>query len=304
MLFYASQPHYARHLAPVATALFTRGHPVTYGGPGSDLSGRCVVASGVDSLAVARAGGTAIYLEHGAGQSYTGDGKTHSSYPGGGGHDHVEVFITPGDTAARRWRNAYPQTPVVPVGCPALDAAHRNPTPSRPMVAVVFHWRCTASPESGTAYETYANALGTLAAIAEAWRYDFAVHLHPKWDDTTRRFIASRFTMCDYETVLGAEIVIADNTSAIPEAASLGRTVIMMDSPSWRRHIHHGARFWEWTHNQPTAADPADLAALLSEVLHYPLTGASGRADMVAAVYDRCDGNAASRAAEVIEWLL
>jgi hypothetical protein len=136
---YASAQNYADHLTPIADALENRGVAVcrykarsfqTWASarPPRPIALRGVqaamVASYVDFLATAPA--PVVYVEHGAGQSYDGDpiSAAHESYSGGRGFERVVLFVCPSERVADRWRQAYPETPAVAVGCPKLDRWH------------------------------------------------------------------------------------------------------------------------------------------------------------------------------------
>jgi len=101
-----------------------------------------------------------------------------------------------------------------------------------------------------------------------------------------------------------ATLLIADNTSMLPEFASTGRPVLFLNSPQYRRDVNHGGRFYEWPEGQVSVDDPADLIAGVHAALEDPQHVQAARSRMVDSVYAHTDGFAAERAADAIIELL
>jgi hypothetical protein len=171
--FFALEPHFLDHLAPIWKALpedargdFALNHArapftpailaehakkygITAGTLGSEDRPVVVSANG-DMGRAAKAGRSRIaLLEHGTGQSFGGDpDRTIArapSYPGGFNRGAASLFLSPNAHAAGRDRAAYPKARVEIIGCPKLDAAperSQRPAGHRPVVAVSFHWDC------------------------------------------------------------------------------------------------------------------------------------------------------------------
>jgi hypothetical protein len=248
-----------------------------------------------------------IYVEHGAGQAYPGDpaSSTSGSYSGGPGHERVVLFIAPGEHVADRWRDAYPDTPTAVVGCPRLDHHHqiRRLRAERPRVAVSFHWPCPLIPETQWALPHHRRALEPLTAALRGVDATLVGHGHPRaWRALSA--VWGRLGVPaepDAGVVLAtADLLIADNTSLLPEAASCGIPLLWLNAPWWRRNVHHGGRFWEWPRGQYQADDPDDLPALALAALDDPPPVRAAREAMVSSIYAHSDGHAAERAAAAI----
>jgi glycosyltransferase involved in cell wall biosynthesis len=93
---------------------------------------------------------------------------------------------------------------------------------------------------------------------------------------------------------------LAHNTSALPEFASLGKPVVWMNAPWYRRGMNHGGRFWEWPAGQVQVDAPTELAAAVEAALEDPPAVAEARAAMLAKVYVATDGKATERAVAAI----
>lgn len=318
---YASLAHYWDHLAPVADALRSattaplRGVEAPPGRPWGtplrrDRSGAIwLVASAADAQRVGP-GVPVIYLEHGAGQSYRGDERSRSSgsYAGGDGLDDVILFLCPHETVAARWRARYPSTPAVVVGSPRLDRWHASSEGRKgeagPVVAVTFHWPNSLCPESQWALPHYRSHLHDLRTAVEAAGGELVGHGHPRaWRQLRREWVRHGIRPVEHldDVFDQADVLVADNTSAAVEFASLGRPIVWLSAPWYRRQVDHQGRFWLWTEGMPHVEQPEDLVPTVLAVLSDGgAAWADGHARMVASAYAHTDGHAAQRAADAI----
>lgn len=313
---YASLPHYAehidavwRHLPPATRG--TRFSPVGREWPGWVPAGRgrpplaepVLVAGFADSLVMKPR--RVVLLEHGAGQSYVGTDS--GSYAGGDGHEHAILFLCPSETVAARWAARYPETRTAVVGCPKLDPWHarlRPRTPSRfPSVAVTFHWDCPIVPETRSAWHHYADALPKLHTALAVAGGELLGHAHPRlWGAVERVYRRENIERVrSFADVLDrADLLIADNTSALYEFASTGRPVLVLDAPWYRRDVEHGLRFWSHVPGH-SIGRPDDLLAGVRDALDDRPGERALRERAVAHVYAATDGRAGQRAATAIE---
>jgi hypothetical protein len=241
-----------------------------------------------------------IYVEHGAGQTYLE--VDDPSYNGSSGHEQCILFLSPSETVAQRWRTRYPNVPVVAVGVPKLDHLHRTarrPRSATPIIAVTFHSHASLLPETHGAWSSYDSALPELAAA-----YPMMLgHGHPRlWRQLRPRWEALGVEPVDdlNEVFARANLLVADNTSALPEAASLGIPLLWLNAPWYRREVHHGQRFWEWPEGQVSCDEPGDLVAAVGRALDDPQPVREAREAMVRSVYIATDGNATERALAAI----
>lgn len=306
-----AKPHYARHIKPVADALKARGHTVDLLAPGRTPPMGSVVLVAGGSDVVALSGRRLIHIEHGAGQSYGGDPATAGvrGYAGGAGYDRCILFICPHQTVADRWAAAYPDIPAVVVGAPMLDRWHADPPrPTQPRVALTFHWPSFLCPESGTAwgvYQRYISEQLIPLALREGW--SLIGHEHPRWQGGLRdswRQMGVPYVGSYDEVMETATLLVADNTSFLPEFASTGRPVLWLNSPEWRRDVTHGGRFWQWPEGQVQCDEPAKLAQAVADAMLDGPSVRAARQRMVESVYAYTDGRAADRAADAVEAVL
>lgn len=273
------------------------------------------------------------FVEHGAGQTY--EDVVHGGWAGGEGRDRVGLFLCPSDRVAAANLARYPEARAVAVGCPKLDPWHLHKTrvdalgeqildayeitpaerrwieaqgPSRwerewrrPRVAVTFHWDCPLVPETRATWPFWWAALESLHGYAPV---DVLGHAHPKVAEQLRPMWEALGVewVPRFDDVLDrADLLVADNSSALYEFASIGRPVLALNHPSYRREVAHGLRFW-----RPPGLmcdDPEQLEEFVALALHDGPSIKATREVRVDEVYERPDGLAAARAAEVLlEW--
>lgn len=313
---WASEQHYWDHLWPVWMAL-QHHHPnldlgqANYGGHPQRAPRRdtlWLVASTKDARKV---GGRYIYVEHGAGQGYHGDvrGTRSASFAGGPTHERAAGFICPNVQVASRWRARYPDKPAWVVGdSPKMDKLRRHPPQpvwlsDLPTVAFCWHWESQRSPcpEATSAWRHYRDAL---AALAAEGRWRVLVHAHPRaWTqlEPQLRAMPGLVATPSLDVVWSdAKVVVVDNTSVGPEAASLGKPVVWLTAPWYRRDVHHGGRFWEWPAYGVHVTEPALLAAGVQRALDEPAHFQRLSTKLADLVYPRRDGHSAMRAADAI----
>lgn len=318
---FATEPHFASHLAPVWRALQAdaRGTFVVprsilpwtarYGVPEAtpeyqDLSRPVLVASYGDEKKARLMGRTAIaFIEHGIGQSYAGSpadqrAATHASYAGGRDRDDVGLFLVPNASCAARWRAAYPARVEV-IGCPKLDGlpAHTGPAG---VVAISFHWEAMLCPETRSAASHYGPALLELAR-----RFPMIGHGHPRAMDgqprLSRAYLRAGIEIVEdfQEVCRRASVFVCDNSSALFEFAATGRPVVVLNAPSYRRQIEHGLRFWEAANVGIQVNEPGDLANAIERALVDEPEQYANREAALGLVYAYRSG-AAQRAAEAL----
>lgn len=313
---YASQPHYADHLLPIWRALPAELRGDCWAGDGSSVWGERLPARYRPTDRVMLVGGfqdvqrisflPSVYVEHGAGQSYVG--ANHSAYPGGKHPDTVLGYIAPAQRVADQWELARPGVPVGVVGCPRLDPwlAGWRGDPGERTLAITFHWNCGLCPETRTALGHYRRAL---PALVDRWRtagWEVLGHGHPRawpmleglWRQLGVEPVESWADVMDR-----ARLLIVDNSSAMYEWAALCRPVVALNAPWYRRHVHHGLRFWNMVPGLQVD-EPCQLAALNLDGYVERDAFAVSRAGIAQQVYAHLDGGSARRAAHWLEGIV
>lgn len=327
LVAYASRRHYADHLRPIVDLLpFDVSDGFIYGpraenewGPQLPPLPRRVsrveipepvvwlVASYVDAQ---NCNAPFVYVEHGAGQSYGGDPTSTSnpSYAGGDGRAWADcrLVVAPGNCAGARHLTAR-RCPVVLVGCPYLDPWLRKDRSTRlrrgRRVAFAFHWNGSeVSSEARSALAHYEKGLEGAVddLIGRGW--EVWGHGHPREEAGLQAvWHGLDVPWVDRERIFDeADVLVADNTSLIWEFAALGKPVVLLDAPWYRRHVEHGLRFWRWASIGPAVQD-AESIPVAVDVAHtdedpYPQL----RQMAVREVYAHVDGRSAQRAATAI----
>lgn len=325
---YASQERYLRHLLPVWQALpaeergslylggwlgpqmlsldASRYDSTTFQRPGP----RVLVASHMDYQMVTT-GRRAIYMQHGAGQSYGGDSDPAvaraSAYAGGDRQERTDLFLVPGPHPAMRCRERYPEIPVAEIGCPALDSWMGSRPERKPLgtltVVLAFqrasrHGDYPLCAEHASAFPHFAPVLSELTR-----RYRVLGHGHPR----ARMGLEAVYGPLGIpwvgyrEAMTSADALCVDNSSIGFEAAAIGIPVVWLNAPWYRREVEHGLRFWGETGVGVEVDDPADLVPAV-EVAVATRRGwgdYAGR-EALKRVYSVLDGTSAQVAADAI----
>lgn len=260
-----------------------------------------LVASYGDIKEARRLGyGPFAFIEHGAGQAYP---TRNGSYAGGPDRADNELIMAPSETCAQAWRAAYPSAKVEVVGCPRLDGLPlRDPGPG-PVVALSFHWPGPPVPYGG-------NALGDFLPMLEAvvGRFTTIGHAHPKGDwprQMQRLYLRAGIPfVADFDDVCRqADVYVCDNSSTLPEFASTGRPVVLLNAQHWHRKGSIGGRFWDWAHLGVNVDRREDLLAGIEEALADRQERQTAREDALGIVYAVRSGGAQLAAAAVMKWL-
>lgn len=187
-----------------------------------------------------------IYVEHGAGQRYSQYNLPQaalsyhgSPLPNDDRHGTVIACISPRQDVADSW-----SVPAFAAGAPICDKYDLFAEPG--VIAITFHWNAASvCPEATNAFDHYHEDLGR---IIIGWRrqgLEVLGHHHPRFPRLRDRWEAWKVPVVDANTVRRrASILIADNTSLAYEMAYLGRQVVSLNAPWFRRDVEHGLRFW------------------------------------------------------------
>lgn len=170
-----------------------------------------------------------------------------------------------------------------------------------PLVAFTWHWQYDGVPEGRSALPHYRAAVEALAVTPRP--YALLGHAHPRaWKE-----VAPWYDQLGIESTPNlddvfdrADLLVADNTSALYEFASLDRPVLVLNAPWYRRDVEHGGRFWRWADVGVQVDHPDQLAGGITVALTDPPLIAQRRRQIVAEVYASADGTAAARAVHAI----
>jgi len=263
-----------------------------------------LVASYLDLKLARKLGRLVVYSEHGAGQGYAqADGTPigSGSYVGAIDRAGVVAVLVPGRLSAERHRRSHPTIPAFEVGVPKLDELHREPSRrvgDKPVVAVSFHWECRVCPETRSAFRHYRQGLKRLSQS-----FELIGHGHPRGMAQFRRHykqVGIEVVEDFNEVIERADVYCVDNSSTLYEWASLGRPVVVMNAPWYRKKLEHGLRFWSHADVGPQVSGPGQLAAGIEAAIADAPGAADRRQEIVADVYTACDGRGVKRASAAL----
>lgn len=315
--FYISAEHYKDHMNPVYKKLEDNGFPVRWvekGEAGTPNSKWAVVAASGDLTRATKENKMVFFAEHGTGQTYS---NRHPSYAGGSGRKNVTLFLSPGPHVSAMNNRYYPDIPDAHVGVPKLDQYHLDASPELPsakpvpVVCISFHWDCKVSPESRNGFDHFKSSVKKLAKefavpvsdIYDNREFELVGHCHPRARAEIKPFMESlgiRFIDNFFDVLDEADVYVCDNSSTIFEFASIGKPVVLMNPPHYRKFIEHGLRFWKHADIGPNAKDYDTLLDSIRVCLHDTKESRSIRKSIVNKIYYNTDGTASEKAAEAI----
>ena len=239
-----SQPHYLRHVESVFKHL-----PDEIKGSIINVKQRQLRSTPYEDVVMvggyydihAAPKNRVIYVEHGAGQAYSGDKRAseHPCYHGGRHPNNVIGYISPRQDVAESW-----SAPGFAAGCPAVEGIVRKPSN---IAVITFHWDARAvCEEARSAANHYHSRLEMMVQHLQSQGFQFVGHWHPKDNRGKRRWLKMGLPVVeDVDEILSkASLLIADNTSLMYEAALCGIPVVALNAPWYRREVEHGLRFW------------------------------------------------------------
>ena len=258
-----------------------------------------------------------ITMEHGVTQGFGG-----AAYPNAtiGNRDRVDLALLPNEYVAERFR-AVRETPCEVIGTPKMDEWYYPPffdpyapiyqtqrykfwRDYKPVIAIAFHWgdRHSTPPESGSAFGHYRAVLPELAA-----RYHVVGHSHPLASPEHREALerAGIEWVENFRDVLHrADVYVNDLSSTMYEFLVTGKPVVVLNAPWFRRSVHWGIRFWDYSDVGPMVEHPRQLLTAIDQVLEsYETIYAAERRRAVTDLYPYA-GHSAQRAVEVLErWM-
>lgn len=236
-----------------------------------------------------------VLMEHGAGQSYE-DAWHPGMQPGRGVENKTVLQLLPGE-ATRGPKNCASKV----VGSPRVEH-FRNKFPiwrTTGVVAVSFHWDCFAVPESYSAWPYFWSALLPLSR-----KFEVLGHGHPRILDRLAPLYEKLGieVVWDFEDVLErAQVLACDNSSALYEFASIGKPVVVLNAPWFRRDVDHGLRFWDQAGIGVNCDFPDQLPTGVEIALEDGDFWADRRYKTLDQVYDLRPGAPARAAAAIME---
>lgn len=269
-----------------------------------------LVANPASLREVNHAGRKAILMTHCSGETL-GNGKhIEPSYlraPGSEGAirgrecENVLLFLAPGRHIANVFTSAWPDIPVVQIGCPKMDPWHRK-TPERndpPTVCISFTWDWMPRKEIRGAWQHFKDVIPALAD--GPWR--LIGNAHPRMKSHLQKPYKEMGvgTQWRFSRILeDADVYVTDRSSTLFEFASTGKPVVLLNAPWYQDVDQNSLRFWKAAHVGLHCNDPADLSEVIAQALKDPPAVREQREDAVAMVYTIHDGTAAETAVNAI----
>lgn len=259
--FFAREEHHKTHALPIAKAF---GKDVV--SKLSDIDTQNVVVFSYGDLKdVSQLNKSIIFCEHGTGFYYN---NSHPSYAGSTQkRENVALRLSPNKLHADKELETL-ECPVEIIGIPKLDKfANRNwrINYEKPTIAISFHFDCFVNPETRSTFKYYEKIIPELNK-----RYNLIGHAHPRlMRDIESFYIKNKIRIVkDFEDVMEiADLYIIDNSSTIFEWTIMGKPIVLLNAPFYRRDVEHigNPRFWKFADISPKCDSPEELIPAIEE---------------------------------------
>lgn len=163
---------------------------------------------------------------------------------------------------------------------------------------------CGVCPETYPALPRYEQAI---AALNRDPGLRLVGHAHPRGARRTGSMwerLGIPFEVDPDVVLASADLLVADNTSLLPEMAAVGKPIVFLNGPGYRRDVEHHGRFWDWPRGQVSCDKPCELAGAVARALADPSKVRAARGRMVRSVYAYTDGRSSERAVDAIAKVL
>ena len=161
---------------------------------------------------------------------------------------------------------------------------------------------CELVPEAQSAWPWFQPEARRVAIALRRRGMLPVAHAHPRIAKMVRWHLErAGFEWWDYDDVLtkGA-CLVADNTSALYEFAHVDRPIVVLNAPWYRKHVHHGLRFWECIPGLEVD-ELDDLVPAIFDALGDDDPGQVQRQRCAEQVFPLQDGNCTARAVAMVD---
>jgi len=251
--------------------------------------------------------------EHGVGLAF----GENAGYAGGlGRRNKVDCFMSSSRYVAEKNLATF-NAPVYIVGVPKMDKYKESQFKNwmrtgsfsvqqmkeSPVVCLSFHWNGShISPEAGNAFALYGRP-----EVLELLKSKFNIigHCHPKEREIIKpAFEKAGIPFVDsFDEVLEqADIYCNDCSSTMYEFCVTGKPVVVMNAPWFRKDVHHGLRFWDYSDVGKNVNNPKQLVQAIEEAIQDPNKYRKQREQAVQDLYPHLGNSARVFAKAIVEF--
>lgn len=265
--FFATQPHYADHMIPIAKELGEQmgtffvsqeAHlrtlqadltAITNIAPRGDNP--MLVASHSDLLTAytCNRNRTFVLMEHGIGLVFPGN----PSYAGNKGYRRfASLSLAPNRFVREKTRSVLPDANQEIIGTPFMDNwstrfGNHQPPGEILKVGLTFHWDGhQVAPEAGNALRHFAHVIPRLARNTNI---QLIGHAHPRNEKMMREFFTTHHIAYEPEMQRlfeRVDVLVNDCSSIMYYFLLTGKPLVLLNAPWFRRDVDFGIRFWDY----------------------------------------------------------
>ena len=202
-----------------------------------------------------------ILMEHGAGQMYN---SCHPAWMRSNYNSNTVLLLATNEILAKRFKENN-NIPVEIVGCPKLDDMIKEDYMKTNKIAISFHYNCPILPETQTTFKYYKDIIPKVAKEFKLLGHGHPVH----WNFMEKYYKDNKIkAIKNFDQITKqADIYIVDNSSTLFEFAALGKPVIVLNCPAYRKDIEHGMRFWEFADIGLQVEKPEELIPVIYKTI-------------------------------------
>ena len=200
-----------------------------------------------------------IFLEHGAGQTYITDNISWNR----GECQYIKLALVPNGHCAKAFEKSNIEAQII--GCPKIRDDYEFSENEKPLVVFSWHWECKVLPETLGSFDYWKDEILNLKD-----KFNIAIHAHPVMSRRVALWCKRndlRFIKQFDDVVKEADLYCMDNSSTLFEFARIGKPVLVLNPPWFRRDVEHGLRFWELSNIGVNCNDVSELEVCLEKAL-------------------------------------
>jgi len=238
-----------------------------------------------------------VSVEHGTGQRFNEEEKNYSSLP------NLYMAFVPNKYTYNIMLRRYPHVKCYIVGSPIFDQwadIQNKINTENPTIAISFHFDRNLCSETKSAFEHQKDIIPILQSQTN---WNIIGHGHPRMMETLEPYYQKYDIPIEYsfdKVIKKADLYICDNSSTMYYFAAIGKPVIVLNAPWYRRNVKHGMRFWEYSEVGINCNNPSEIIECVEKALEDTPEQQQKREKAVKGVLTYTDNKSTERVIDIL----